>query len=316
MTELKKMISLIERMEKPKTGWEVLLESEELDERELVSVQDYYDMLDQMEDEAAGKKVTIGYVTKANLNIPQVKRRNPETNRMKNYDDWETFTKELGEQDEVAGVIGVTSFQVNWMPRKKFGDFYRNYKDNVNNIRSEYGLEPVADKGGYSNTPDYGNGGVSTYAGNKESLAGNSYVPMQNVAKSKKKRTYYLIKKDGHIGRPIDKEQLMQYFKGSSEVSGVAALRKMGVEEEKIQEYIKRMKDLNVLINNFETSKVLYISTTVNGIPKTFINDKLNTNIGGVEINPTDFRKIAEERYKKDVPVLTQMTDPFNNVAE
>lgn len=316
MKEFNKMISLIERMENPRSGWAVLTEEQQLDERELVTVQDYYDMLDKMEDERGGKKVTIGYVVKANLNVPQVKRKNPETNRMKNYDDWETFSKEIGEEEEVAGVISVTSFQVNWMPRKKFGEFYKGYKDSVNKIRGEYGLEPTADRGGYSNSPDYGNGGVSTYAGGNEALQGNSYVPMQNVAGVNKKRTYYLIKKDGSIGHAIDKEKLLQYFKSAPEVSGVAALRKMGVEEERIQEYIKKIKDLKVLINNFETSKVLYISTTVNGIPQTFINDKLSTNIGGVEINPEDFRKIAEERYKKDIPALSQMTDAFNDVAE
>ena len=53
---------------------------------------------------------TIGYVTGANLAIPQVKRKNPETGRMKGYDDYETFGKQLGYNGEVGGVIKLTSY--------------------------------------------------------------------------------------------------------------------------------------------------------------------------------------------------------------
>ena len=51
--------------------------------RRVASSEEFFDILDRI---GNGKFVTIGYVTGANLNVPTIKRRNPETNSScKNY---------------------------------------------------------------------------------------------------------------------------------------------------------------------------------------------------------------------------------------
>jgi hypothetical protein len=263
-------------------------------------------MFDDMEDENGGKWVTVGYITGVDLNVPTVKRINPETGRQKGYPDWDTFSQQIGQEKTIAGVLSVQSFQVNWMPRKNFGAFYDKYVQDTNAIRADYGLEPMAQRSSNEETPAYGNGGVSTYSGNNQDKVGNTYAPKQNVAKIKKKRTYYPVYQDGSLGQPIDKNTLVNYFKAKSPVSGVSALRKLGVEEEKIAEYVKRISDLGVSINKFETSQVLYLSAMVGGQQKTFINNQVKNIVNHIDVpvNLGDITRIAIERYKKDVPDL------------
>lgn len=316
-TQLSEMISLINRMEKPQSGWATLLQENGINERELVTANDYYDMFDDMEDEHGGKWVTVGYVTGVDLQVPVVKRINPDSGRMKGYPDWATFSKEIGQERTIAGILSVQSFQVNWMPRKNFGAFYDKYVTSANAIRADYGLEPMAQRSSNEETPEYGNGGVSTYSGDNAEKMGNTYAPKQNVAKIRKKRTYYPVYEDGHLGQPIDKSTLANYFKAKREVSGVAALRKLGVDEEKIAEYVKRISDLGVSINKFETSQVLYLSAKIGGVEKTFINNQINNIVNhiDVEVNREDIARIAVERYKEDVPDLSD-PNKFNIAAE
>lgn len=306
-SQLSEMISLIDRMENPRTYWGQLLKENNINERELVTANDYYDMFDDMEDEHGGKWVTVGYVTGVDLAVPTVKRINPASGRMKGYPDWETFSKDIGQERTISGVLSVQSFQVNWMPRRNFGAFYSKYVQDANAIRADYGLEPMAQGDSREETPAYGNGGVSTYSGDNQEKAGNSYAPKQNVAKIRKKRTYYPVYEDGTLGQPIDKQKLISYFKSKSSVSGVSALRKLGVEEEKIAEYVKRISDLGVTINKFETSQILYLSAKINGVEKTFVNNEINNVVNhiDVEVNRNDLARIAVERYKQDVPDLS-----------
>lgn len=304
--QLSEMKSLIDRMERPRTGWGTLLKENNIDERELVQANDYFDMFDDMEDEHGGKWVTVGYVTGVDLAVPTVKRINPASGRMKGYPDWETFSNEIGQEQTISGVLSVQSFQVNWMPRRNFGDFYNKYVQDANAIRAEYGLDPMATGDSHEDVPNYGKGGVSSYSGEDAEKAANTYAPKQNVAKIKKKRTYYPVYQDGSLGQPIDKQKLVSYFKAKSPISGVSQLRKLGVEEEKIDEYVKRISELGVQINKFETSKILYMSAKVGGTEKTFINNNIGTLVNhiDVEVNPDALKRIAVERYKKDVPAL------------
>ncbi len=309
-SQLNEMISLINRMENPQTGWQKLLQEEIGEDRKLVTANDYYDMFDDMEDENGGKWVTVGYVTGVDLNVPMVKRVNPASGRMKGYPDWDTFSKDIGQEKTIAGILSVQSFQVNWMPRKNFGAFYDKYVQDSNAIRADYGLEPMAQRSSNEEVPGYGNGGVSTYVGDNQDKVGNTYAPKQNVAKIKKKRTYYPVYQDGSLGQPIDKQTLVNYFKAKREVSGVSALRKLGVEEEKIAEYVKRISDLGVSINKFETSQVLYLSAMIGGQQKTFVNDQINNVVNHIDVpvNREDITRIAIERYKNDVPELSDPT--------
>ena len=145
-----------------------------------------------------------------------------------------------------------------------------------------------------------------TYVGNNEELKDHSYSP-QNVYGSNTYSTVYTVGLDGKILNEIPQEQIAQYLKEKDEVSGVSALRKMGAEDAKIKEYIKKMKDLKFKYVNFESKSILWIAATVNGEKIIYINDDLQRAVDGIDIRPEDFREIARNRYKITLDMLGEM---------
>lgn len=270
--------------------------------RRIATANEFFDILSSMK---GGCFATIGYVTGANLTIPQVKKKNPETGRMKGYDDYETFGKELGHDGEVGGVIKLTSYTLNWSTPESIGKAYKKYKADANNIRSEFGLEPMQDRESYKSTQEYGDNGISTYSGNNDDLKLHSYTA-QNVHNARTKGIYYLISTEGKVIRELDKSELLSYFKKKSEMSGVSALRKMGATEERIQEFIDKMNGLKMSYKNFEASSILYMVATVNGEKIVYINENLTQSVRGINIIPAEFTKIAKERYNIDYATLQE----------
>ena len=112
---------------------------------------------------------------------------------------------------------------------------------------------------------------------------------------------------DGKILNDVPQEQIVPYLKAKGEISGVSALRKMGVEEDKIQEYIKKMTDLKFKYVNFESKSILWIAATVDGEKIIYINDDLQRAVDGIDIRPDDFREIARNRYKITLDMLGEM---------
>jgi hypothetical protein len=275
--------------------------------RRVASASEFFDILSSMK---GGCFATIGYVTGANLAIPQVKRKNPDTGRMKNYDDYETFGKELGHDGEVGGIIKLTSYTLNWSTPESLGKAYKKYKADANTIRSEFGLEPIQDRESYKSTQAYGDNGVSTYSGNNDALSLHSYTA-QNIHNARIKGNYYLIGTDGMVMREVNKDELVSYFKKASEMSGVAALRKMGATEERIQEYIDKMNGLGMSYKNFEASSILYMVATVNGEKIVYINENLTQSIRGINIIPAEFTKIAKERYQIDFATIQEAINEY-----
>ena len=277
--------------------------------RRVASANEFFDILSSMK---GGCFATIGYVTGANLSIPQVKRKNPETGRMKGYDDYETFGKALGHDGEVGGIIKLTSYTLNWSTPESIGKAYNKYKTDANNIRTEFGIEPIQDRESYKSTQAYGDKGVSVYSGNNEELGLHSYTS-QNIHNARIKPTYYLISTEGMVMREVDRKELVDYFKKKPEISGVPALRKMGATEERIKEYIDKMNALGMSYKNFEASSILYMVATVNGEKIVYINDNLTQSVRGINIVPAEFTKIAKERYQIDFATIQEAIEEYTN---
>lgn len=278
--------------------------------RRIATANEFFDILSSMK---GGCFATIGYVTSANLSIPQVKRKNPETGRMKGYDDYETFGRHLGHDGEVGGIIKLTSYTLNWSTPESIGRAYKKYKSDANNIRAEYGLEPIQDRESYKSTQDYGKNGVSTYSGSNDDLSLHSYTS-QNIHGAKIKGMYYLVGIDGMVIREVNKDELVSYFKKKPEISGVSALRKMNVEEDKIKEYIDRMNNLKMSYKNFEASSILYMVATVNGEKIVYINENLTQSVRGINIVPAEFTKIAKERYNIDFRTIQESIEEHSEL--
>ena len=96
--ESARMRSLMERMDTPHTHTQALLSEERMIEeataptRKLKSAEEAFDILDKI---GNNLYVALGYVSGADMQTP-IKRKNPATNKMKSYPDWEKVSKHVG----------------------------------------------------------------------------------------------------------------------------------------------------------------------------------------------------------------------------
>ena len=268
--------------------------------RVLKSSNEFFELMDQI---GNGKFVTIGYVTGANLDVPKVKRKNPATNRMKGYPDYSVFSAE-GE-NEIGALVKISSYNIRYLKRKTVGKKYGEYKDAANTIRGDFGLEPIADKEGYKQSTNWSENGPELYSGSNTDLQSHSYNP-QNIYGIRPKGIVYAVDTEGHIMKELSQEQIKPYLKAKREIDGVAALRRMGAEEERIKEFISKINELKFRYINFESNSILWIAATVNGEKIVYINDNLNRVVDEININPADFIAIAKERYRDDLAELQE----------
>ena len=225
--------------------------------RRVASSSEFFDILDKI---GNGKFITIGYVTGANLDVPTVSRRNPATNRMKKYPDYTVF----GGEEEIGALVKITSYNMRYLNRTTVGQKYGEFKTSANDIRTNFGIDPIADKTSYKQGTNWSPNGPEIYNGQNADLQSHSYNP-QNIFGVKPKGVVYAINKEGHIIKELSPEQVRPYLKAKREIDGVAALRKMGAEEERIQDYINQINNLKFKYINFESNSILWIAATING---------------------------------------------------
>lgn len=266
--------------------------------RRVASSDEFFDILDKI---GNGKFVTIGYVTGANLDVPTISKKNPLTNRMKKYPDYSVF----GADQEIGALVKITSYNIQYLNRQTVGKKYGEYKQSANGIRANFGLDPIASKESYKQGTSWSPNGPELYKGQNAELQSHSYNP-QNIYNVKPKGVVYAVNNEGHIIKELAPEQVNPYLKANREVDGVAALRKMGAEEEKIQDYISQINNLKFRYINFESNSILWIAATINGEKIVYINDNLARAVDGIDIRPEDFRAIARERYKIDLANLNE----------
>ena len=319
--QVAKMRSLMERMEGKMTPYEAVLNEERMinealsPDRELITSNDFFDFKTSMRN---GGFATIGYVTGANLEYPTVKKKNPETGRMKGYPDMETVGQKLKYSgDRIGGIIKLTRYQINWSTSDTMSQKYSKYKQDYNALCDEYGCPDgkITDGGRYeTGNINYGDDSIKTYAGNNDELRDHTYTD-QNTHGAVISSKYYLVDISGAIVRELDKEELSDYFKQKSSTSkAVTALRKMGAEETKIQEFINKINDLKMSYKRFEASSILYcVGAYKNDNGKLqkaiFINDKLKDTIKDVKFNPWELRQIEEENRKIDLQDVVNATE-------
>ena len=271
--------------------------------RRVASSEEFFDILDRI---GNGKFVTIGYVTSANLNVPTIKRRNLETNRMKGYPDFSVFGAE-GE-NKIGALVKITSYNMRYLNRTTVGKKYGEYKDAANGIRGNFGLDPIANRESYKQRTSWSPNGPELYKGQNTELQSHSYNP-QNIHGVKPKGIVYAIDTEGHIIKALSQEQIKPYLKTKREIDGVKKKKKMGTEEEKIQDYINQINNLKFKYINFESNSILWIAATINGEKIVYINNNLARAVDGINIRPEDFRAIARERYQIDLANLQEITN-------
>ena len=278
--------------------------------RKVLSSNEFFDLMDKI---PGGKKITIGYVTSANLNVPTVRRINPASNRMKTYPDYSG----LEGGSEIGALVKITSYNLSYQENKSFDKRYGEYKNAANVIRAKYGLPPIVDKQGYKDASGYGERGAKLYGGDNEDLKGHSYTS-QNIANANKKSITYAVNNEGRIIRALSDAEVKPYIDKEGwkkKFPGVSALKKMEAEEDAIEEYIKEIKALKFSYMSFEANSILWIVATVDGEPIVYLNDKFQRAVNDINIAPQDFRKIAMERYKVDLANLNESIKPKHKLV-
>ena len=270
--------------------------------RTIKSSDEFFDLLDTIK---GGCFVTIGYVTSANVELPIVKRKNPLTNRMKGYNDYSQFNRE-GSDDNIGALVKITSYNFNYRNRQSVhNEYFNRVKPEINKIRAEFGIDDVGTKDNYKSVMSYGANGQELYSGKNEKLFGNSYSP-QNMAKAIRINSkIYAVNTNGNIVRELDSNEVK--FKAKKDPSGVAALRKMGADENRIKQFIEKINSLNFAYKNFEANSILYIVATVNGEKIVYINNNLQRTVEEIDINPQDFIAIAKDKYKQDIQEMRNL---------
>lgn len=312
MSEFKETIgkvrSLIERVEGNMGPYEASEnEKQRIDEaineaaeRNFIGPNELFDALATMR---SNSRVCVGYIMGADLNYPTVKRKNPETNRMKSYPDFETFGNELGIADKIAGVIKLTKyFNFNFMKPDDLKSKYHEFQRGEDDLRARYNMPPInrdGNRGKYVTGQEYGANGIETYSGSDEKKIGRTYN-RQNVYGGKSISTFFLIGEDGNIIKSVGKSELIKYIKPFA-INGENILRKLGREEEEIKQYIEEYNGLKMKYQTFINDKILYVAAKSDEFDKfTYINTNLSEEIDGVKINPSQFIQIAKSQYKMD----------------
>lgn len=286
--------SLMERMEDLPGGYTGLIK-ECVDEatckwRDVTGPEEFYNILKGVSD---GKMVTFGYVNAAKIVIPQIKRVNPETNRMKNFDDFDTLGKNLGVEKKFNGVIKLSIYNFPWQTEEKVKNQYDAFKAKRDELAQKYGVEIGKARYGTENI-DYGNkGGISSYNGDNAELTGHTYTNLNTNGIMPISTKYYLVMEDGGL-QEISEEKLEKIPHKPSETI-VDRLIAAGATETEIEP----LKTMNY--QRFEHSHMLFFSATPDtGIPTVYINFKLSNKIGGITMASTDaIVQLAKDRYSK-----------------
>ena len=288
---LNEIKSLMKRMEEtPNGGSNYILNEVSCKWREVIGEESFYDLLSGLKQ---GNIVTFGYVQNAKIEVPKGKRLNPTTNRMNQFDDYETLGKNLGEEGVCRNVIKVLMYNMPWQTEEDINTKYQNWKKTRDELGSKYGVEFGKARYGISKNNFNEKGGISQYDGNNSELSTHTYTNLNMHGIKPISTQYYLVMDDGHI-KPIDVSKLT-LLQGKPSISAIEKLRNAGASEEEISPL------LNMQYQRFEHSKILFISATPDsGIPTLLINNKLsNTIVGETGANPKDIINIAKERYCK-----------------
>lgn len=293
--ELDKMFFLMERMDNKRTLLDVQAINESIDEygaefRDVVGPEDFYDLL---QGTPKGKRITFGYVTAAKIVVPKGKRLNPATNRMNQFDDYETLGKNLGVDGKLVSVIKLAIYNFPWQTSEAINGEYKQWKDTRDSLGQKYGVEFGKARYG-TETNNFGaNGGVMSYNGGNSDLAGHTYTNINMYNIKPLSTSYYLVMEDGTIQEiSEDKLEFLPYKKNDTTIDKLLAA---GATQEEVEPLVK-MK-----YTRFEHSHLLFFSATPDtGVPTVFINYKLSDKIGGITgVQPDEIINLAKQRYSK-----------------
>lgn len=289
--------SLIYRIENPET-----LNESKVGFRFIDKAENLPDLLAGLK---PGKMFTFGYVNVAQIVVPTVKRKNPETNRMKSYEDYAQLGKNLGEEGEVVNVIKLSMYNFPWQEQKRVKEKYGDWRAKRDELASRFGV--TYGKARYGTEMNNFGGGIESYNGNNPELSDHTYLNFNLHNIYPFNTAYYLLFSDGQI-KQVDEKKLE--FKAKNSYDELQKLRDAGATEQDLE----CLTGMNY--HKFENSKILFVSgTEMDGVPTLLINDNLSDKISGIYgVNRDAIIQIAKDRYSKALNVQEGKDIIFNEL--
>lgn len=291
---LNEIKSLMKRMEETPNGGSGFLMESIINEvackwREVVGEESFYDLLNGLKQ---GSMVTFGYLSTAKIVVPKGKRLNPATNRMNQFDDYETLGHNLGEEGKLMNVIKLSIYNMPWQTEEDINTKYNNWKTKRDELGSKYGVEFGKARYATQNMNTNEKGGISSYNGENQENLGHTYTNLNMKGIKPISVQYYLVMDNGDV-KPVSTEKLtLLPYKPTT--SAVDKLKAAGASEEDVKPL------LDMQYQRFEHSYVLFISATPDtGIPTLLINNKLSNKLTGEGVNTEQIIRIAQDRYAK-----------------
>ena len=289
METLNEMYSLMRRMDN------LLITEEMISEisckwRNVVGEEEFFNLLSGLKQ---GNFVTFGYISAAKIEVPKGKRRNPATNRMNQFDDYEALGKTLGEEGVLKNVIKLSIYNFPWQTQESISQKYRDWKAKRNELGKKYGIEFGKARYQVQGNNFGGKGDIVSYNGENPELDTHTYTNLNMSGIKPSTTKYYLIMKDGDIREiDINRLKLLPYKKSDTAVD---KLKAAGATEEELQPL------LGMEYKRFEHSHVLFVSATPdNGIPTLLINNRLSDKIEGITgVSVEKLIAVAKDRYKE-----------------
>ena len=285
---INEMISLVRRMDN------LLLTEDTISEitckwRNVVGEDEFFNLLSGLK---KGNVVTVGYVSAAKIEVPKGKRLNPATNRMNQFDDYETLGHQLGETGVLKNVIKLSIYNFPWQIQQDVTDKYNDWKTKRDELGGRFGVEFGKARYQTQNNNFGANGGIMSYNGNNDDLKTHTYTNLNMSGIKPVATKYYLVMGDGELKEvDVNKLKLLPYKKTETAVD---KLRAAGASEEDVQPL------LGMEYRRFEHSHVLFVSATPDtGIPTLLVNNKLSDKLEGLAgVGVQNLIAVAKERYK------------------
>lgn len=287
-------------------------------------IKHFDEILDILDNIKGGQFVTIGYISvvKNWQNTP--KKNNVKTGKVSNRNDYNKLSDIVGGErpnhEQIQGFIKITRYTglnyLNETSFKKQSDIYKAKRDV---IYKEFNISNILAKQTGQDSQK-GNWGAQDSTHSVYTNADNSKkYSRQNVVNAKKDNVYYTIDENGNIIDIIKPSSIKPYLK-SYGIPYEQALRKSGMGDIYVNDYVKKMTEINrrFMINTFSIDNVLYILATVNGEKILYINDQIKPMISSkiqVDVNQLlDMvkeelsGKMFETKLKRLIRNLTEQT--------
>lgn len=268
----------------------------------LRNIVDFNEIFDILDDNKNSWYMTFGYIQTIDTSLPKVKRKNPATNRMKSYTDYSQFQEDGG--SEIATIIKYTVYNLQYRDRNIVSREYGKYKQDLDDINVRYGLEPTGTRAGHRETLNYGRG-IDVYSGKNDDKRQNTYM-LQNVKNCKiLDKKFYALDTNGQIIKEIPEESIKSFLIKNTNIASVAKLRKLNVEEEKVQQYLEEVSKLNMVFREYIHNKIVWVAATTvdddNEKEKLLaVNHNLSLGKDAV-ISKRAFLDIIKNRYTKEI---------------